>query len=124
MNNPSYSKEAFGEIETANVHATYTAPDSREVYVEVTDAGGASALLAPFKMIFSLNMSVDNNEKSEKISTYNGTPVIESYNKRTQEANFGFILKDRYIIGLRTKSQNGPDLLKEFMSKMDLSKLQ
>jgi hypothetical protein len=123
-NNPSYSKGAFGEIETANVHATYIGPDSKEVHVEVTDTASVSALLMPVKMIFSMNLSVDNDEKSEKISTYNGTPVIESYDKRTQEASFGFILKDRYIIGLRTKSENGPDLLKQFMSKMDLSKLQ
>jgi hypothetical protein len=124
LNNPSYSKGAFGEIETANLHATYVGPNSTEVDVNIADTGTASAMLAGLKMFFAMNIAVDNENEYQKISTYNDIPVVETYHKKTQEATFGFIVKDRYMVDLRTKGANGLDLLKEFIGKLDLSKLQ
>ncbi|MEI6613620.1 MAG: hypothetical protein WCL37_01865 [Chrysiogenales bacterium] len=123
MENPSYSRGAVGELETAYLQGDYTGPESQKIHVNITDAGGASALLAPVKMLFAMKITVDNEETYQKVSVYNDIPVAERYDKGSQEASFGIIAKDRYLIELKTKAENGLELLKEFMDKLDLSQL-
>jgi len=124
MQNPYYNQGTFGELETASLHADYTAADDSTVQVQITDAGSASALLAPIKMVFAMNISIDDQDVVQRVSTYNGIPVAERFDKHDKEATFGIIYKDRYLIELKTKAAQGLELLKEFAAKLDLSKLQ
>jgi hypothetical protein len=124
LQNPYYSQGKIQQLETANLQAAYTADDGRDVQVQITDAGSAAALLAPLKLVFSLHISVDNKDVTQRISTYNGIPMAERFNKHDQEATFGIIYKDRYLIELKTKAAKGLELLREFAVKLDLSKLQ
>jgi len=121
---PRYSQGAFGDLETASLQTEYAATDGSTVSVQVTDAGTASALLAPLKMIFALNMRIDDQDVVQRVSTYNGIPMAERFNKKDKEATLGIIYKDRYLIELKTKAEKGLALLKEFAAKLDLSKLQ
>ena len=121
---PRYSQGAFGDVETASLQAEYAAADGRSVRVQVTDAGTASALLAPLKMIFALNMRIDDQDVVQRVSTDNGIPVAERFDKKDKEATLGIIYKDRYLIELKTKAARGLELLKEFAAKLDFSKLQ
>lgn len=123
MENPSYGRGAVNNLETAHLQAAYTGPENRRIHVNITDAGGASALLVPVKMIFAMKITVDNEDTYQKVSVYNDIPVAERYNKGNQEASFAIIVRDRYLIELRTKSENGLELLKDFMGKLDLSQL-
>jgi uncharacterized phage infection (PIP) family protein YhgE len=124
LNNPSYSKGKYGEMEIANMHAVYAGPNSTEVDVNIVDTGTASVMLAGIKMLIAMNISVDNENEYQKMSTHNDIPVIETYRKQSQDASFAFIVKDRYLVELKTKGANGLDLLKDFVGKLDLSKLQ
>lgn len=122
--NSSYNTGSFGNITTSAINATYMGPNSQEVTVDITDAGTAAALLAPIKMLFSMNVAIDNEQEYQKISTYNNIPVAERFDKQSKNAEFSIIIKDRYIVNLQTTGDNGLEVLKNFMSKMDLSKLQ
>lgn len=124
MENPSYGRGVVGELETAHLQTNYTGPENRKIHVNITDAGGASMLLVPVKMLFAMRITIDNEERYQKVSVYNDIPVAERYDKRSQEASFAIIVKDRYLIELKTKAENGLELLKEFMNKLDLSPLQ
>ena len=124
MENLSYGRGMVGELETAHLQADYTGPGSRKITANITDAGGASMLLVPVRMLFSMRITIDNEERYQKVSVYNDIPVAERYDKRNLEASFAIIIKDRYLIELETKAENGLELLKEFMDKLDLSPLQ
>ena len=124
VENPSYGRGVVGELETAHLQADYIGPESRKITANITDAGGASMLLVPVKMLFSMRITIDNEERYQKVSVYNDIPVAERYDKGSQEASFAIIVKDRYLIELKTKAENGLELLKEFMDKLDLSPLQ
>jgi hypothetical protein len=122
LRSPSYGQGKFGELETASLHGEYTAGGDA-VHVDITDAGTASALLAGVKMLLRLNVHVDNADTFQQVSAINGIPVVESIDKHSQEASFGIIYKDRYLIEMRTRAARGLDLLNEFAAKLDLSKL-
>ena len=104
---PRYSQGAFGDLETASLQTEYNAADGSSVRVQVTDAGTASALLAPLKMIFALNMRIDDQDVVQRVATYNGIPVAERFDKKDKEATLGIIYKDRYLIEFKTKADNG-----------------
>ncbi len=123
IQNPSYGQGKFGELETAALQTDYTAADGNPIHVEVTDAGSASAMLAPVKMLFAMNVTVDNEEEYQKVSIYNDIPVLEKYDKQSHEASFGIIVKERYLVELKTTAENGLALLKEFMGKFDFGQL-
>lgn len=123
IQNPSYGQSKFGELETAALQADYNAANGNLVHVEVTDAGSASAMLAPVKMLFAMNVTVDNEEEYQKVSVYNDIPVLERYDKQSHEASFGIIVKERYLVELKTTAENGLELLKEFMGKFDFGRL-
>jgi len=124
MQNPYYNKGAYDAMEIASLQADFASSGNAAVRFQVTDAGTASALLAPLKMVFSLNIRVDDADVMQQTSTVNGIPVVERIDKRDKEATIGIIYKDRYLIELKTKAEKGLDLLKEFAAKLELSKLQ
>lgn len=123
-NEPDYRKQGFAQLETAQIDATYTGPDNKEVQVTITDTATASAMLGSWKMLFRLNLSKDNENVFEKITTHKGMPLSEKYDKRRKVSRLGFIVKDRYLVELKTRGENSLDLLKDFMDEMDTSKLQ
>ena len=124
MSAPRYSAQKFGQLEGANVSADYLGADGKRVQITVTDAGHASAILRPYSMIFSMGLTRDDARRYEKVTKYNGIPVIEKYDKRNNRARFTFIIKNRYLALLKTKGEGGIELLKHFMSMMNFSGLQ
>ncbi len=124
MEGTSYNKGAFGQLEYAVLETTYVSPGGKKIRVNLSDTAGASIMLATYKMIFHKNMIKEDENGYEKISTYHGMPVIEKYTKNPSRASFVFIVKDRYLVDLRCKEPDGIDLLKDFLTKFDFSKLQ
>lgn len=120
---PVYSRGAAGDIETAHLSAAYDTADGRRVEVEVTDTGTASALLAPLKSLFALNLEVDNDTEAQRVTTRNGVPVVERLDKQSGQSTFGFILHDRFLVELRTGDEEGLELLRRFVAGMDLAGL-
>ncbi len=120
---PYYSKGAYNDLEIASLQADYSGSGGDAVRFQVTDTGTASALLAPLKMVFSMNIRVGDQDVMQQTSTVNGIPVVERIDKRDGEATFGIVYKDRYLIELKTKSARGLELLREFAAKLDLSGL-
>jgi len=126
MKEPSYDKGSFGQLETAHLSTVYTStgPDPQQIDVDITDTATASAILQVTKMFFSMNINREDENGYQKISTYNNIQVIEKYRKQRQRMEITFIVKDRYLVVLRSKGENIQALLKAFMTKFDLSKLQ
>ena len=121
--NTNYQKRQFGQLESSDLETTYVGPDNKQVEVRINDTGTASAALHPLKMIFSMNRQMETEEGYEKISTYNDIPVIEKFNKDPLHGSFLFIVKDRYIVELKAQGEGCIELLKQFIPKLDLSKL-
>lgn len=119
----SYSKRNFGQLEYSDLETDYIGPNGEKVSVHISDTATASAMLRIHKMVFRMNMHKENDKGYEKISTYNDIRVIEKYTKKTPEASFVFIVKERYLLELRYEGDNPVKLLKEFMTKFDFSKL-
>lgn len=124
MDEPRYHKSMLGNIEYSILTTKYTGPDGKIIDVTLTDAGTASAMLHSYQAIFQGNMSHEDDNGYQKIGNYNGIPVIESLDKRTQKTDFAFIIRGRYLIKLRSKGENSLSLLKYFMAKFNSSKLQ
>jgi chromosome segregation ATPase len=124
VKDPDYRWQRFGQLEGAMAVATYKGPDNKEVRVTVTDTGHASAILAPYMMVFNMNIARDNEKGYERVSTYNNIRVIEKYDKRYKKGQMTFIIKGRYLVGLKHTGENSIDLLKQFIGKFDFSKLQ
>lgn len=124
MEGTSYNKGAVGQLEYSALETTYASPGGKKIRVNLSDTAGASIMLATYKMIFRTNMTKEHENGYEKISTYNDMPVIEKYTKNPPSASFVFIVKDRYLVDLRCKEVDGIALLKDFIARFDLSKLQ
>lgn len=124
MKPPAYGKQAFGQMETSQLTTTYTGPDSKEIEVTLVDTATASAVLQPLKIMLSLNRTREDENGYEKITAYKGMKVIEKYDKQSKRARFSFIVNNRYIVHLDSRGDNSVKLLKDFITKFDLSKLQ
>jgi hypothetical protein len=123
MAEPRYSKSAFGGIETSHLDATFTGGGDKTVQVKISDIGTASAMLAPIKMVLQMNFSNENEDGYQKISDFNGIPVIEKFTKANQRAEVTLLIKDRIIVELKSEGEGSAGLLKECLGKMDLSQL-
>lgn len=123
LQNPEYSQNTFQDIETSSLQAAYAAGDGRTVRVEITDAGTASALLLPLKMAFATNLRSNDEHMSQTVSTVKGTPVLERFDKDDKESTIGIIYRDRYLVELKTESEPGLELLRQFVAELNLSRL-
>ncbi len=124
MGVPTYNKAKFGEMEYSVLETTYSTPVGEKIHVTISDTAGASAMLGILKIAFLTNLSREDDNGYEKISTYNDMRVIEKYSKNPPNASFGLIVKDRYIVDLKCNETGGIDLLKGFIAGFDFSKLQ
>lgn len=124
LESSEYHKGAYGVDETSNLSVRYGGPDSRQVHVEIIDYGAAAAALQPLKMIFSMNNSTENHRRYARVSSYNDILVFEEYDKKAKQAEFSFIKMDRYLINLKCKGNDSLEILKEFLTGFDLSKLE
>jgi len=121
---PEYEKNAFAGVESASIHCRYTRSASELVSVKISDSGTASAMLVPLRMFFQLNQSHEDERRYDKVSTVNGVPIIEKFDKRSQRAEYTFIVRDRYIVDLGTAAAGGFALLRDFFGRMNLAALQ
>ena len=121
---PAYNKGSFGQLETSHIRTTYTGPDSKQVEISITDSATASAMLQSWKMIFQMNLTQDGEDSYQKITTVNNIPVIERFDKQSKRARFAFVARDRYVVELESEGDGSLDLLKNFIPKLDLAKLQ
>ena len=123
MEEPRYNKSAFGGMETAYIESDYTGGGDKTVQVKVSDIGTAAAMLAPLKMVLQMKLSNENENGYQKISDFNGTPVIEKFEKADQRTQLTLIFRDRFIVELKSSGEGSPGLLKDCLGKMDLSRL-
>ncbi len=121
---PKYYKDSFSQLETSHISTTYTGPDSKRIKVNITDTANASAALQTWRIIFQMNLTREDDRGYQKISTVNNIPLIEKYDKQSQEVSLGFIVKDRYIVELETQGKDSVSLLKSLIPQFNLSRLQ
>jgi len=122
--NTTYNKNSFGQIERSFLTTTYVSANGQKIGINITDTATGSAALRTYKLLFNMNMTKEDDKGYEKISKYNDIPVREKYTKDPPRAEFMFIFKDRYIVDLRSRGENCLTLIKEFIPKFDLSRLQ
>jgi len=120
---PVYSRINFSGIDSASSRSIYRDSDDREVEVEVTDTHSVAALLAPAQAMISMRMTADDDLVYQKTGQLDGFPMIESLEKREGVARVVLIIKERYLINLKTTGEKGLDLLKEFAGRMNLKAL-
>ncbi|MCP4220460.1 MAG: hypothetical protein GY765_37875 [bacterium] len=120
----TYNKSGMGNISGSNIRTDYVGTGGQRIKLEITDTGTASSLLATYKMALAMKMTKENDNGYEKVTTYNGIPVIEKYRKKPPLAEFIFVYKDRYLVQVKCTDDNGLYLVKGFIKKLDLSKLQ
>lgn len=118
-----YGKGSHEKLETATQQAEYAGPGGAAVRLQLTDAGTASALLAPLKMVISMGIRVDDADVMQQTATVGGLAVVERVDKKEGESTLGLVHRDRYLVELRTRSAKGLPLLHEFAAAMDLSRL-
>ena len=121
---PQYQKGSFAQLETSTIRTTYTGPDSQKIKISITDTASASVALQTWKIIFQMNLTREDEKGYQKITTVNNIPVIEKYDKQSQEVSLGFIVKDRYMVELESRGKDSMSLLKNLISQLHLSKLQ
>lgn len=122
MQEPYFSKSSMGGITVSDVETEYTM-NSKTIEVKIDDAGTAQSVLTPIKMAINLGMTKEDEEGYQRIFEYKGHKGIEEYFKQSDESEITLIYKDRYVITLRSASGLTTDDLKEFLTKLDLSKL-
>lgn len=122
--NTSFNKRSFGQLEYADLQTTYKGPEGREIRVHISDTAAASAMLRMYRMFFSMNMTKEDDDGYEKISTHGNMRVIEKFRKNPPNGSFVFIVKDRYLVELKAEGKEPIDRLKEFLPRLDLSKLE
>lgn len=122
--NTSYNKRSIGKLETADLNTTYTDPGGREVRVHIADTAAASVALRMYQMAFNMNITREDDNGYEKVTTRNGIRVIEKYTKNPSKASFVFIVKNRYLVELKARGEKPVNVLREFLPRLDLSKLE
>ena len=120
---PSYSKSSIGNLTVSDLETEYTM-DGKTITIKISDAGTAQSVLTPVKMAISMNISHEDDEGFQKIFEYKGHNGIEEYNKLDDFSEVTLIYKDRYIVSLRSESGLTTKDLKDFLDKLDLSKLE
>lgn len=118
-----YSRGSHEKLETATQQAEYAGPGGAAVQLQLTDAGTASALLAPLKMVISMGIRVDDASVMQQTAMVGGLAVVERVDKKKGESTLGLVHRDRYLVELTTRSANELPLLREFAAAMDLSRL-
>jgi hypothetical protein len=123
METPIYSKMNFSGIESSSLRTKYSRDTGDEIQAEITDTHSISILLAPSQALFSMNMTVDDELVYQKTGQLDGIPMIESVEKRTGTARLNLVIAERYLLNLDTQSENGLDLLKDFVGSLNLAGL-
>lgn len=121
---PEYHKGSFAKLETSHILTTYTGSGSKKIKVRITDTASVSEALQTWRTILQMNLTRDDERGYQKISTVNNIPVIERYDKQSQEVSLAFIVKDRYMVELESQGKDNMSLLKNFIPQLHLSKLQ
>jgi len=121
---PSYNAQQLGQLQGSTLAVDYKGPDSRRVSLPVTDTGQATALLRPYLMVFNLNTIFDDADRYEKVETYGGHKVIEKFDKRNKRGRMTLVVKDRYLVQLKSQGDDCIAILKTFLNECDFSKLQ
>lgn len=121
---PQYQKGSFAQLETSTIRSTYTGPDSQKIKISITDTASASVALQTWRIIFQMNLNREDERGYQKITTVNNIPVIEKYDKESQEASLDFIVKDRYMVELESRGKESMSLLKNLIPQFNLSGLQ
>jgi len=124
MQEPKYEKGSFAQLETSHIRTTYTGPNSKKIEVNITDTASASVALQSWRIILQMNLNRDDERGYQKITTVNNIPVIERYDKKSQEVSLGFIVKDRYMVELESRGKDSVSFLKNLILQLNLSKLQ
>ena len=121
---PKYERGSFAQLETSHIRTTYTGPDSKTIEVRITDTASASVALQTWRIIFQMNLAREDERGYQKITAVNNIPVIEKYDKQSQEVSLGFIVKDRYMVELESQGKDSVSLLKNLIPQLNLSKLE
>ena len=121
---PQYNRGSFAQLETSHISTTYTGPGSQKIKVSITDTASASVALQSWRIIFQMNLAREDDRGYQKITTINNIPVIERYDKQSQEVSLSFIVKDRYMVELESQGKDSMSLLRNLIPQLNLSVLQ
>jgi len=120
---PDYQKKNLQTGEISNIHTIYIGPGNKRIEVNITDTANASAVLQTWKIIFQMNLKREDDKGFQKITTVNSVTVMEQYDNQSQRSILCFIVKDRYMVELRSHGKDSLYLLKYLIPKFHFSKL-
>ncbi|HNX97547.1 MAG TPA: hypothetical protein PKK12_07700 [Candidatus Aminicenantes bacterium] len=123
MVEPTYNRLNLTGIDTASLRTTYRQGEARAIKAEITDTHAVAVLLAPARTLLQLRMAIDDERVFQRVSEIGGMPVIESLDKTTGTARLVLVVKDRYLINLESRDDQGLDLLRGFLPRLGLGKL-
>jgi len=122
MQEPNYSKTSMGHLTVSDLDTEYTM-NGKTIGVSIADMGTASSALNPVKAAIAMNISREDSEGYQRIFKYKGHKGIEEYHKLDKRSEITLLYKDRYVVTLNTESDLTVDDLKNFLPKLNLSKL-
>ncbi len=106
--------------------ATYTMGDYT-VEVNLTDTAGIKAMLMPVMTLINMGVESETENGYQKVIKEGDFVGVEEFDGGSKEGNLAMVYRNRYLItikgyGLKDPKEMG--ILKEFLKKIDLSKLQ
>lgn len=122
LDNPQYHKGGYGKSDTANLIAKYIGPGASVIEVELIDYIEAPAALQPLKMIFNMEQNELAEKRNSQVSTYEGNLVLEEYNAKTKERQFSAIIKNRFLVKLKSNAKNSREILQHFTKELFIKK--
>ncbi|APV52257.1 hypothetical protein BWI17_02765 [Betaproteobacteria bacterium GR16-43] len=124
LSKTSSSAERSGpdSLKVTTAKASYGDASGKQVRLEVTDSGGAGAMLGLAGWMGALDVEKEDDNGSERTKKEGGRIVHERISKRGGDNEYSLVVADRFMV----KAAGGVDLptLKAGVSGLDLGKLE
>ena len=101
MKRTAFKTGAMGMLNIASIEATFTSDDkNNSLKIEVIDGAGELGALstAGLRMAFSMDFEEEDEFKTRKSVTKNGTKAIEEYDKSRNRSVIQFMQDNRFYI--------------------------
>lgn len=101
--------------------AEYSGPDDARIEVDLTDAGGLGQATMAFAAWSMATIDQEDSRGYERTGQFKGYKSYEKYEKSLNRSEVSLFIENRLILVARGKNID-VDGLKDFLSKLDLSK--
>jgi hypothetical protein len=118
----SAERSGMASLMVTTAKATYGDNSGKQVRLEVTDAGGAGAMMGLASWMGAMNMEKEDDYGSERTRKEGGRLVHERLSKKGGDNEYSVVVGDRFIV----KAVGSVDLtgLKSGVTNLNLAKLE